>query len=611
MKKDKAVDYEKILLFLLCIAFSFAFYAKTVAIENTNYGLEQLHQYDAELFKNNIMLWEMDFSPRFFANLMVSVLMRVFHMSWAGVTTFIIRCNFMLYAAAAARTACKLTKHRLLFGMILISCIFRSSLGVLAGFGLNGAMDTVIGSGTVLVLFAISNIIGEKKNWLAAWILLALASLMHVHEGMWGGLIVGVLWISFCIAEQKIDWNAVKGLPIYVVVMLMVTVPALMQGQPVDDELFVEIYAHIRTPNHLLPTVWEADYIVKCLLVLLIPTLFLAVLYRKNRADIQLKKLLLASVLTVAVWCAILGLQYYATVITSNATLVTMYMPKCFKYVAYIAMLLYLKIADRLYEEKRYLQAACALMVLLLGLDYTFAGTMAFAVLLLLDAVFGLEDRFFEKEVASYYDTIKLLSWGLLLMALCLLHGWATLQIIIAAILFVVEFALPFIRYKKAVNVVVCIGAVGLIWMSIANKMIAIDENGLRYVSGEECLRTAMGNDIYELSLTFKAAVEEDVEFLADPSEPLAGWVQLISEKDCYAILKCTPSSKHAVIEWYDRITQVENMVSMNDEELSELMEEIELKYVMILPEQYETLENSELFEPVAKGEVASIYRLK
>lgn len=611
LRKDKTVDYEKILLFLLCVAFSFAFYGKTIAIENTNYGLEQLHQHNAELFKDNVMLLEADFSPRFFANLTVSLFMNIFHMSWAGVTTFIIRLNFVLYAVAAARTACKLTKHRLLLGVILISCIFRSSLGVLAGFGLNGALDTFIGSGTALALIAISNIIGEKKNWMAAWILLALATIMHVHEGMWGGLIVGVLWFAFCVADRKIDWKAVKGLPIYVVVMLMVTVPTLMQGKPVDDAFFTEIYVYIRTPNHLLPTVWGNDYIVKCLLLLLIPALFLAIRLWNNREDAQVKGMLAVSVLSIAVWVAILGLQYYATVITSNSTLVTMYMPKCFKYVAYIAMLLYLKIADRLYDEKKYLQAACALLVLLLGMDYNFVVTMILAVLLLVETVFDLEDKILEKEMPSYHETVKLLAWEILLMALCLMHGWAPLLIMIAVVLFVVEFVLPFIRLKKAVNVIVCISAVCLLGYTTADKIIAYDENGISYISGEECLRSAMGNDIYKLSAAFKEVADEDAEFLADPYDPRAGWVQLIAEKNCYAILKCTPSSKHAVIEWYDRITRVEGMTDMDDKELSELMEEIDLAYVMIYPEQYEALENSDLFEQIAQNKTAAIYRLK
>ena len=49
--KKKAFDYEKLLLFLLCIGFSFLFYGKTIAVENVNYGVEQLHQYNHELFK--------------------------------------------------------------------------------------------------------------------------------------------------------------------------------------------------------------------------------------------------------------------------------------------------------------------------------------------------------------------------------------------------------------------------------------------------------------------------------------------------------------------------------------------------------------------------------
>lgn len=606
----KAFDYEKLLLFLLCIGFSFIFYGKTIAIENVNYGVEQLHQYNQELFKNNVGLLEADFSPRYYANVIVSLLMNLLKISWGGVATLIIRLNFVIYAVAAAKTVCNLTRKRLLFGAILVSCVFRSSLGTLAGFGLNGAMDAFIGTGTALVLLAISFLVGEKKNWMAAWIFLALATLMHVHEGMWGGCIVGVIWLASSIAGKKIEWKALKGLPIYVVVMLLVTVPNLLQGDAVEEELFTEIYVYTRTPNHLLPTVWGNDVIIKCLILLLIPALFLVLRLWKKKEDAEFRNMLTVSLLSIVLWLSILLLQYIATVVSPNSTIITMYMPKCFKYVAYIAMLLYLKIADRLYGEKKYLQVAFALFILLLGMDYSFAVSTVFAILLLIECVFEFENKIVTKEVPFYHETIKLVTWEFLLVALCVLHGWNEVVVAVAALIFLAEFILPFIRFKKVLHIVACIVAVFLIGVSIEGKIIQIDENGVAYISGDECLRSAMGNDIYQLSLALQENAGENQEFLADPYDGRAGWVQLISERNCYCIFKCTPSSKKAVIEWYDRVKQVENMVNMSAEELSELMQKIGIQYVLIYPEQYQTLDNSDLFEQISQNKTAAIYKL-
>lgn len=609
-EKNKTFDYEKLLIFLLCVSFAYMFYGKTIAIENTNYGIEQLHQYDSELFKNNIGLLEADFSPRYFANMLVALLMHLFQISWAGVVTFIIRLNFILYAAAVAKTVSGLTKKRLLFSLILMTCVFRSSLGTLASFGLNGAMDAFIGTGTALVLLAISFLVDEKKNWMAAWLLLALATLMHVHEGMWGGCIVGVLWLSGAIANRKPNWRALKGLPVYVIVMLCVTVPNLLHGEAVDTELFTEIYVYIRTPHHLLPTNWGADMIVKSLILLLIPTAFLAIRFWKNREDTSAKTMLTVSVLSVALWIVILVLQYVVTVVRPNTAMITMYMPKCFKYVTYIAMLLYLKIADSLYQEKRYLQAACALLILILGMDYSFAVCAVLAVVLLVESVFDFESRIIEKEMPFYYDTIKLLSWEAIFVAVCLMHGWNTVVIMIVAAIFVTEFLIPFTRYKRVFYTVVCIFAVFVVGYSIEGKIIKLDEQGIAYVTGDECLRSAMGNDIYQLSLALKEASGAEQEFLADPNDVRAGWVQLVSERNCYAITKCTPSSKKAVIDWYERIERVEHMTDLSAGELAELMEELEIEYVFIPPEQYETMDESGLFEQIMQNKTAAIYKL-
>lgn len=609
--KERRIDSGKLLLFLLCISFAFIFYGKTIAVENINYAVEELHQYNQKLFENNITLLEADYSPRYYANVTVSLLMNILKISWAEVVTIIIRLNFVIYAVAAARTVCKLTnKNRLLYGLLLVSCIFRSSLGTLAGFALNGSMDVFIGTGTALALCAISFLVGEKKSWTLAWIFLALATLMHVHEGMWGGCIVGVIYLSLVIAERRIDWKALRALPIYVAVMLLVVVPSLVNGESVDGALFTHIYVDIRTPHHLLPTEWGADTIVKCLVLLVIPILFLLIKRRQGWTGDVHRKLLIVSLLSVTLWIVILAVQYWATVISPNATIVTMYLPKCFKYVTYVLMLVYLKITDWLYEEKRHLQAFFLLLVLVMGMDYSFTVSLLFAIILLAESVLKVEDRIADKDVPFYYETIKLISWMFLLVFVCVLHGWNEVVLMIAVLVFVPEFILPYLRVKKIVNVIICGVGVFLIGYAVQGTVLRIDENGISYITGTECLISAMGNDVYQLGTEFKAEAEDCVEFLADPNDVTAGWVQLVSEKNCYAICKCTPSSKKAVLEWYDRITRVEGMDSMTDEELSELMREIKLDYVLVQPERAEELSTSALFDVVAETKEAAIYKL-
>ena len=48
----------------------------------------------------------------------------------------------------------------------------------------------------------------------------------------------------------------------------------------------------------------------------------------------------------------------------------------------------------------------------------------------------------------------------------------------------------------------------------------------------------------------------------------------------------------------------------MSAEELSDLMQEIGTDYVMVTPGQYDTLDQSDLFDEISKTKVAGMYRL-
>ena len=607
-KKIEEIEYDKVLLLLLCIGFSFVFYGKTIAVENVNYAVEQLHQYNNELFANNIGLLKDGISPRYYANVVVSVLMNLFKLGWAGVITLIIRINYIIYAVAVTRTVCNITKERrLLYGVILISCVFRSSLGILAGFGLNGAMDVFIGTGTALALLAISFIVGQKKRWIPAWICIALATLMHVHEGMWGGCTIGVIWLAEVIANKKIDWKALRGLPVYMVVMLLVTVPSLLTDDTVDARTFAEIYVNIRTPNHLLPTAWGIGTSIKCFLMILLPVIYLVIYLKKEKTDENTGRYFWLSILLVTGWIVAYAIQYIATVVCPNTTIITMYLPKLFKYITYIAMILYLKFAERLYQKKYYIEAACALLILILGTDYNFGVTLILSVLLLVFEIWG-EDKFIKKNIASYDSTIRLITWEAFIGAIGLLHGWNPVVLTIVAIVFAVEFFMPYMNHKKISKIVLSLTAAFTIVFSIQGTILKVDESGISYVSGDECLRSAMGNDIYQMAQAFQTVSDPEEEFLADPYSGDSGWVQLVSERNCYCIYKSTPSSKKAVIDWYARIQQVENMSQLTAKELVQLMQKIDIRYVMVTPEQYSDIETSGLFETVVRTDTAAIY---
>lgn len=179
------------------------------------------------------------------------------------------------------------------------------------------------------------------------------------------------------------------------------------------------------------------------------------------------------------------------------------------------------------------------------------------------------------------------------------------------AILFIMKFVYPYVVCHKISKYILGVITCALIIFSLNGKIFQISVHGINRISGTECLKNTVGVDLYQLSLDFQAVTDNQDEFLADPYKSMAGWIQVISQRNCYAIHKCMPSSKSAVIEWYDRIQKTSGLSQMYGKQVAELLAESNLEYVLILPEQFETIESSGQFDIVVKNTAAGIYKLK
>ena len=602
---------QHILIFLFSIAFSFCFYNTTLSSDNTTYAIEEIHQYDDNLYATNICVQKEGYSPRYCANIIISTLMHLFKQEWADIGILIIYFNYILYGIVAANSVCRLSSSRaLLYSLLLLSCINQNSLGNLA-FGLDGAADVFLGTGIPLSFLGISFILGPHKRWTIAWICCALAALMHIHEGMWGGCTVGVIGLSYTLAKRKFDWIVFKGLLIYAAIILVITIPALLQIDTVDNELFVNIYAYIRTPHHLLPTNWGIKNILICFGLICIPVFFMTIIrFRRKYQDFD--EDLFINIGIIILWLAILGVEFWATVIDPNATIVTMYLPKCFKYIVFASMLSLLKLIDFCMEDHLYISAFLMVGILVFGQQH-YDLTFVLAIALLLINTIGKEKKLWNLQDSKLPEIMEFLLWFSIIYYLSIQYSGKTRYVVVLmyVILFMIRFILPYLNYKKWFYNILCLmGCLGVIY-TFNGRILRINSKGIHYISGTECLVRTMGEELYQLSLEFQKVTDKDTEFLADPYNASSGWVQLVSKRSCYAIYKCTPSSKRAVLEWYNRILETAPMTQMNGDEIAELLEKLGLEYVLIWPEQYELLENTEHLEVVAKNNVAAFYRLK
>lgn len=611
MKKN--LNMHIIITFLICTGFSFLYYTANISEDNMNYAVEELHQFNPNIFENNIGILADGYSPRYLANGIVSFMMNVFRLSWEDAATVIIRFNYFLYGLAAANSVYRISsKNYILYGILLVSCIHRSVMGSI-GFGTTGAMDVFLGTGIPLALLAISFVIGEKKNWMSAWLLAALAGVMHVHEGMWGGCVIGVIWLSQVLCEKKINWKTLFGLPIYIVTMLIVAVPSLLSEEIVDNDVFVNIYAFFRTPHHLVPTTWGIKLILICLGLVILPVIMTGLFRFLGRKNSELlKEEFFISIAMATLWLDILIIEIYVTVINPNATIITMYITKCFKYVSFVSALLLLKLSDYCFENKSYISMALLSSILIYGEPYykwTFVMVIAILVLTLLQ----IEKKIWNMEKQGFLETMEMSVWICVMAGIVLTNRDDKIVFVICfcAILFIMKFVYPYVVchkiFKYVLGVITCV----LIIFSLNGKLYQISVHGISRISGKECMQNTVGIDLYQLSLDFQAVTDNQDEFLADPYNSMAGWIQVISQRNCYAIHKCMPSSKSAVIEWYDRIQKTSGLSQMYGKQVAELLAESNLEYVLILPEQFEIIESSGQFETVVKNTAAGIYKLK
>ena len=128
---------------------------------------------------------------------------------------------------------------------------------------------------------------------------------------------------------------------------------------------------------------------------------------------------------------------------------------------------------------------------------------------------------------------------------------------------------------------------------------------------GLEYAKRATDSEVYSLAIQFKNISKQDEEFVADPYAIYPNYFQLFSERNCYVLYKNTPSQKHLVIQWYERVQKVKNINELNEEELKKLLEDINVKYILLTEDRFNVVEGSNYFEEVIKNEKYGIFKLK
>lgn len=347
-------------VFIISTALFLCFSPNSLGLNNSIYAIEQLHAYDSGLFTGNPAIMFGEKTPRIFMNWLFKQCMQLFSLSWEDTAFWITYAGVLPYSFGTVNAVWRLCdKNRLLYTVLLTIFIAR---GITSGFpGWTTFEPDTLGLGIAFgfSLAAVSYVIGEQKNWLGAWIMLSLSMLFHVHEGIWGCAALFLLWAAEAIEGRALSFRAFRGFPVYAAAAVLCILPSLMSNAgTLPDREFVRIYANIRTPHHLVPSSWGWKTTGSYFLLLLYPAgLYLQFCYKKQKD--KMKPFIWKTVICLLSWLAALAVTWFFTEAHPSSLIVTMTVPKFFRYISLLAIFVYLSVIKGYLDRKNPAHALC------------------------------------------------------------------------------------------------------------------------------------------------------------------------------------------------------------------------------------------------------------
>ncbi|MEJ6455950.1 hypothetical protein LH399_04270 [Fusobacterium nucleatum] len=616
-KINKKNLYDFIFLLLISLTIMFLFSIDHLNEDNCNYAVEEIHYFNNEIFKGNISTIGMEFSPRYYANMFMAFLIKFFNSDWYEVSFGLIKINYILYALVTTIIAIKFfKKNRLVVGVIMSLCFMTPSLISIA-FGLNFALDVFLGTAAPLSFLALICVLGEKKYWLIAWGLAIISTFLHIHEGFWAAFFLGIIWIATCFADKKINFRVLSYILIYLFFLLLVVFSTLTNQIYVDKDYFTQIYVYIRTPHHLLLSYIGKWEIIKSTILLLFIALILFFNIFKYKKYKNIKRIIFSIYFLSISYILLYGVHYFSTEILKIPFIITMYIPKSFRFFTFLGIINCIILGMRKIKKGMYLKGTILLIIPLIP-DLSTNNSNYYIVLTLLILFFILEkfkpkgliikNRYY-REIAKFFVYLFIF----LLIYERYFYLFDNLKLLYIGIL-LYEFIYPYIKnikIKSIILTIVLILFISAFYNSMKGKVFNVTKDGYQCISGLEYAQKATDLELYELAVQFKNITNLDEGFLADPYAVYPNYFQLFSERNCYVLYKNTPSQKHLVIEWYEKIEKVKNVSEANAEELKELLKDINLKYILLSADKFDVVKDSPYFDEIIKNNKYGIFRLK
>lgn len=512
------------------------------------YSPEELHFFDNSLFTHNldVMLNEHSISPRMASLFLFRILM------WTGISyessyLVIYALTCILTSIAIFIYAQKEFEFEHVIATILLTfLIVSSSVGISASFYTFQPNSLFLGLGTAFFTLALVSLLVQEneKNLYLPYLLVSLAALSHIHEGIWGFVIISL--IAIYKYGIKIIWNYSPYIAIAVILCL--TIPSILTSEvAANPELLYEKYVKIRVPHHLY--FWQSFPIktLESFIKLLLIT-YIAKLYGAGNKGIKF------CYYAIGIFLCLNVVWYVTYELMHSSFFIKMYIPKCFKNINILFTLLLCKYVSK---EKQSLPLIYLISCTLLPHYYW--------TIVLLVYIITIKFDFSERIKSTIWISLSTIP---IIISLSIQINTAHL-----VVTFVVLILLIFKKYSLSI-IPIAIGCYLMLFLwNVKKPCLNFTDSMIAYRVGEP---------LYNFAKSVSTIIPQESVILMDNKSNKSGYIQHITRRDAYILYKSAPSNEKGIEIWYNRNGEMNGFRSWSANQLEGFMKGKDLKYLIV-----------------------------
>lgn len=557
---DYSIDIFLLFIFSTML-FLFLGYDVVNTFTSICHSAEALNMYDNQiLYKDlDVIASKNIISPRIGGNLLYLFFLKC-GFTYVGINVLLYMVSSIMLGICVTFIVHKEQYHHPYFCVLILTLLIGyTKVGVYAGFGIFDTQNPTMCLATSLSILSITIAMYNKEMSNISYIMIALASVLHIHEGIYGFIIVSIILYYY----TRNDLFTKYGIHLAIITLLALTLPNLIESRSVlTSSEFYQIYVRWRTPHHLY--IFNYGYWPHFLMLLS----YMSILFYANRKKVINEDKWLY---VFFIFCFIaIGFTWYVShEIMQSKFFMKMYLPKMVKYISFLFTLLLVKtISDEL--NRGYVYPVLFFAVNLFFTPFIFQTSTSWAFCIVTLTVMSV--------VSNKYKYKNALWILLIMLTLYALINQGRYNLMYMVYLYGIMLMTLFVLNSKTERIVLVLMLIPLINLKINLKAIIKAPQ----LFAEKTIRTQAGDELFKVSKYIKKTISNNNTILCDAFNWNGSYVQYLSERPIYADFGTLPSSEEGVKEWAQRCKNIEGMPSWSPIKLHRFMSKNNINYVLL-----------------------------